>query len=81
MLPVERLRLSMDIVGDHDLGVAIWLQRAMVAAGKDLADGGVRVELLPSHEHTAGCSWCLASVADPSYHAERLTGDGGPSAG
>ncbi len=66
---MERLRLSIDLVGDHDLGVALWLQRTMTAAAADLAGGGVHVELLPSHEHTAGCEWCSTSIADPSHDA------------
>jgi hypothetical protein len=71
---VGRLRFSIDIVGEHGMDDAIGLQGALIAAARAAVGSDVRLDLLPSHEHAVGCTWCKRSMEDPGCEAQPLTG-------
>lgn len=69
---MERLRFSIDLVGEHSLDDALGLFAGIQQAARDAVDPGVRVELLATHDHAVGCDFCTKSIADPTYCAGPL---------
>jgi hypothetical protein len=72
MADFGRLRFSIDIVGEHAMNDAIGLQLALKEAARKAVGPAVKLDLLPSYKHTAGCDWCRRSADDPAWDAHPL---------